>query len=128
VSRPPGNLCRSCGQDFGSVQAFDLHRIGDHAQLWSPEHPNGRRCLSISELEQRGFRRNTRGRWSKSSYLTGEGTLTPPKLATAPQHRPAQLPACKRARKASGRLTVPPSAPRKVRMAPCLANSAERQL
>ena len=44
------NLCRSCGIDFGSVRAFDAHRVGKHAYLYDEVHPDGRRCLPLNEM------------------------------------------------------------------------------
>jgi hypothetical protein len=64
------NLCRACSEVFGGVQAFDAHRLGRHAYCFSPEHPDGRRCLTTSELLARGFWRNSRGRWSLRSSRT----------------------------------------------------------
>ncbi len=63
------NLCRSCNQDFGSVSAFDAHRVGTHAYLWSRDNEDGRRCLDPAEMEERGFVRNQAGRWSTSSLV-----------------------------------------------------------
>ena len=42
----PLNFCRSCQSDFGAIAAFDRHRVGKHAYLYSEDHPDGRRCLS----------------------------------------------------------------------------------
>jgi hypothetical protein len=50
------NLCRSCNEDFSSVEAFDRHRVGRHA---GPE----RRCLDTEELTAKGWVKNDRGRW-----------------------------------------------------------------
>lgn len=71
------NFCRSCQQDFGSVRAFDAHRVGKHAYSVSkglrmtPPREDGRRCLSASEIamaaSERGlpvFVRGRRGAWS----------------------------------------------------------------
>jgi hypothetical protein len=67
------NLCRTCGEDFGSVDAFDRHRVGKYLQTGPAEYrgpagewtPNkGRRCLDEKELRERGFRKNARGAWS----------------------------------------------------------------
>jgi len=70
------NLCTACREDFGSVSAFDAHRVGvheytfDEGLLLTPPRDNGRRCLSFSELESSlRFSRNTRGTWSLSSQL-----------------------------------------------------------
>ena len=61
------NVCPSCREDFGGIQAFDAHRIGKHAYCFSLDRPDGRRCLTTSELLARGFWRNSRGRWSLPS-------------------------------------------------------------
>lgn len=61
----PLNLCTSCGQDFGGERAFDLHRVGDHDHLFSPDHPEGRRCLTEQEMIERGMYRGRYGRWSQ---------------------------------------------------------------
>jgi hypothetical protein len=84
------NLCPSCGEEFGGVGAFDVHRVGEHLQHGPSEyrervarglapppaerewtHEMGRRCLDLEELLARGFVRNARGAWSLSPYLTG---------------------------------------------------------
>ena len=63
------NLCRSCGEDFASVEAFDAHRVGRHAYtfaagLWlDPPREDGRRCLGTEELDGSGWTVDTRGRW-----------------------------------------------------------------
>jgi hypothetical protein len=68
------NFCTSCGQDFGSVGAFDRHRVGDFPPTGSAEYtgpidawtPNrGRRCLTVVELLQRSWTRDSRGRWRR---------------------------------------------------------------
>jgi hypothetical protein len=50
------NLCRTCGFDFASVEAFDAHRVGAPAR--------GRRCLPAGELRAKGWSLDARGRWS----------------------------------------------------------------
>jgi hypothetical protein len=63
------NLCRSCGQDFGSVSAFDRHRVGRHAYTFSeglrfdPPRENGRRCRDEDELRTAGMELDQRRRW-----------------------------------------------------------------
>jgi hypothetical protein len=59
----PLNLCRACGNDFTSVKLFDRHRVGVHAYDYSPERPDGRRCLSAEEMLENGWRQDARGRW-----------------------------------------------------------------
>lgn len=77
------NLCTTCGEDFGSVEAFDAHRVGNYPQRgpseyegaiedWTPAR--GRRCLTVAEMESgafqaRQFVRNARGRWSLEKRL-----------------------------------------------------------
>jgi hypothetical protein len=62
------NLCTSCGQDFGSVELFDRHRVGKHAYdfIEGLERglEDGRRCLDVDEMEEAGWRLNARGRWN----------------------------------------------------------------
>jgi hypothetical protein len=63
------NLCRACKQDFNSVVLFDRHRVGKHAYTYSegiamdPMREDGRRCLSVGEMAELGWRTNDRGRW-----------------------------------------------------------------
>jgi hypothetical protein len=57
------NVCRSCGQDFCSVEAFDAHRVGRHEYPWSIDRPDGRRCLSAVEITDAGWEQNQYGRW-----------------------------------------------------------------
>jgi hypothetical protein len=71
------NLCTRCGEDFGSVSAFDAHRLGRFIQRgsaeytgpiasWSPE--KGRRCLTVEELFKSGWARDSRGRWRQPDH------------------------------------------------------------
>jgi hypothetical protein len=63
------NLCRACGLDFGSVSAFDAHRVGKPAYMFaegldfSPPREDGRRCLDEFELRERGWTRDKFVRW-----------------------------------------------------------------
>jgi hypothetical protein len=59
----PQNQCSACGEDFAAVSAFERHRVGKHDRDFSPEYPEGRRCLSLEELIERGFNLNQHGRW-----------------------------------------------------------------
>lgn len=65
----PHNWCSSCGEDFGSVRAFDRHRVGRHAYDYSPERQDGRRCLSILKMIETGFVLNSRGVWSLEANI-----------------------------------------------------------
>ena len=71
------NVCGACGLDFGSVKAFDAHRVGVHEYTFEqgmamiPPRHNGRRCLTEDEIatsEQPRFARNAYGRWSLSEH------------------------------------------------------------
>lgn len=57
------NQCCACSQDFSSTENFDKHRVGSHQHKWSLEHPNGRRCLGVGEMQDLGWTLNGRGRW-----------------------------------------------------------------
>jgi hypothetical protein len=77
------NFCSACGEDFGSVESFDAHRVGRFPQVgpseyegsiedWAPD--KGRRCLTVEEMESGSFRgrqlvRNKCGRWSLEKRL-----------------------------------------------------------
>jgi hypothetical protein len=67
------NLCTSCGKDFGSLRAFDDHRVGRHDALFSGAALDGRRRLDEEELRAHGFVVNTRGRWSTSGFVGVDG-------------------------------------------------------
>jgi hypothetical protein len=60
------NLCSACGQDFGSVELFDRHRVGKHAYDFieglEMGLEDGRRCLDASEMDSLGWRLNRLGR------------------------------------------------------------------
>ena len=63
------NLCDSCHKDFGSVSAFDAHRVGKHAYTYSegvhmdPVREDGRRCLDTEELTEMGWKCDNNNRW-----------------------------------------------------------------
>jgi hypothetical protein len=77
------NLCTTCGEDFGSIESFDAHRVGNYPQRGPSEYEGsieewtadkGRRCLTVEEMESGSFRsrqfvRNGRGRWSLEKRL-----------------------------------------------------------
>ena len=77
------NLCTACGVDFGSVAAFDKHRVGRHAYTLTeglamePPREDGRRCLDLDELRDAGFVRNALGRWTLAESLERARTRTP---------------------------------------------------
>lgn len=63
------NLCRACGEDFAGISYFDKHRVGVHAYTFAegmrhdPPVEDGRRCLAASELREKGWEKNAKGRW-----------------------------------------------------------------
>jgi hypothetical protein len=61
------NECCECGEDFGSVELFDRHRVGKHAYTFAEGFElgleDGRGCLDPTEMENAGWRLNGRGRW-----------------------------------------------------------------
>jgi hypothetical protein len=84
------NECSACGQNFGSITAFDAHQIGRYPQTgpaywfdrvragwveageeWKPTAHFGRRCLEEDELE--ADPRFSRGRngWSLTRSIQG---------------------------------------------------------
>jgi len=58
-----GNRCQCpvCLLPFSSVREFDRHRVGPYAKPGTM-HGN-RRCLTVAELEARGWHTNPRGFW-----------------------------------------------------------------
>lgn len=58
----PLNGCH-CGEDFTSLRLFDAHRVGVHAYDYSPDRPDGRRCLNEAEKVERGWEKVAKGRW-----------------------------------------------------------------
>ncbi len=76
------NECGECGLDFGSVSAFDRHRVGVHeytlaeGMALDPSRFDGRRCLHEHEItdlvdtqDRPVFARNEFGRWSLAAAL-----------------------------------------------------------
>lgn len=53
--------CPTCLEQFGSVRAFDRHRVGSFASPGTFQHH--RRCLSPTEMLEAGWTRNPKGQW-----------------------------------------------------------------
>ena len=53
--------CPTCGEYFNGVQPFDKHRVGEYAKAGQP---TTRRCLTVAEMEARGWTRNAKGFWT----------------------------------------------------------------
>lgn len=64
AARLTGSRCRcsACGELFNSVSLFDRHRVG----TWEHRGAN-RRCLTIPQMQARGWRLNVRGFWIERS-------------------------------------------------------------
>jgi hypothetical protein len=56
-------LCRTCGEVFNSVTAFDAHRVGPYRQFRDPLTAPDRRCLTATEMAAADMSRNPRGYW-----------------------------------------------------------------
>ena len=56
-----GNVCATCGLDFGSVTAFDRHRVGPH--------DGDRRCRTEADLLDRGYVLTVYGRLTLAKQL-----------------------------------------------------------
>jgi hypothetical protein len=86
------NECAACGLDFGSVKAFDAHRVGRFPQTGASEYAGppeswtrrkGRRCLTATEMETGGaFARNARGCWSLADSLVEARGLREAEIGT----------------------------------------------
>jgi len=63
------NQCGACGEDFGGLELFDRHRVGVHEYTFkegmgmTPPREDGRRCLEVEEMEERGWQETARGQW-----------------------------------------------------------------
>ena len=53
--------CAACGQRFNRVSTFDKHRVGEFAK--PGESHNTRACLSIDEMQAKGWLVNRAGYW-----------------------------------------------------------------
>ncbi|MCL1900463.1 MAG: hypothetical protein FWG11_08155 [Promicromonosporaceae bacterium] len=53
--------CPECHETFTSTSSGDRHRTGDHAVSTGPDR---RRCLTVTEMADRGMARNSRGHWT----------------------------------------------------------------
>lgn len=82
------NECVRCGLQFGSVSAFDRHRVGVYEYTFvqgldmTPPREDGRRCLGADEMrelrDKNGipiYALNDRGYWSLSAALESARSL-----------------------------------------------------
>ena len=69
--------CRGCGKRFGRVSTFDSHMVGVGSR---------RRCLSVMEMQERGFKLNPRMQWTAGG---GYWASSPAAVISAEQGAPA---------------------------------------
>jgi hypothetical protein len=57
-----GNRCRcsACGERFNSAKTFDGHRVGPFSPI---TRPTQRRCLSVEQMQAKGWLLNDAGFW-----------------------------------------------------------------
>ena len=78
------------GWHFGSLWAFDKHRVGKHAYLYLegldmiPPREDGRRCLDVGELEGQGWVEDRWGRWRTPSKVPFSGWQKRPGAPATP--------------------------------------------
>lgn len=92
--------CPTCLEQFGSVRAFDKHRVGSYASPRTFQHH--RRCLSVSEMLAAGWARNAKGQWlapdarragaDVSGHEVRKATDVAPSPRSGLQGRPRHLP------------------------------------
>ena len=59
------NQCPSCGEYFNRTSSFDRHRTGAFGTGIDGTSPE-RRCLTINEMQAKGFRKSAHGFWTFS--------------------------------------------------------------
>jgi hypothetical protein len=57
------DLCAACNTPFAGTSAFDRHRTGRHEYTFSPDRPDGRRCMDEAEMREAGLELDPKGRW-----------------------------------------------------------------
>ena len=62
--------CAACGERFNRVSTFDKHRVGEFAK--PGEWANTRRCLSVDEMQAKGWRANDKGYWVTGGGFWGQ--------------------------------------------------------
>jgi hypothetical protein len=55
------NQCPACGEFFSTNASFDKHRTGPFGK---PGVPSKRRCFTLTEMVEKGFRKNYLFYWS----------------------------------------------------------------
>lgn len=87
MRRLTGNRCQcpTCGAYFNGLAGFDAHRIGPF--------DGTRRCLTVAEMEARGWVRNDAGFWVTDSHAQ-RATRPPAGGFPASRATPAMQPHC----------------------------------
>lgn len=62
------NQCLGCKEEFNSLAAFDMHRVGKHHLT---DGPDRRRCLTADEMTAKGMVKNNRKLWVTRLRDTG---------------------------------------------------------
>jgi hypothetical protein len=67
VPRLTGDRCRcgACGEFFNRASTFTAHRTGPFAPIGQPDT---RRCLTVEEMQVRGWCRDTAGFWRPGAF------------------------------------------------------------
>jgi hypothetical protein len=76
--------CQSCGELFNSVSVFDRHRVGP----WT-DRGAARRCLTVAEMEARGWLRRVAGFWIERTFRNAHERLD---RARRTDDRPQRIP------------------------------------
>lgn len=63
--------CSGCGERFGGVEAFELHRTGKPAVAEGPER---RRCMTGDEMRRAGLSAGSRG-WGRPYGTPGTSRI-----------------------------------------------------
>ena len=58
--------CTSCHEFFNSDYVFDRHRVGECGSVSNP-----RRCLSVAQMQKKGWALNKDGFWVSESMVSG---------------------------------------------------------
>lgn len=78
--------CRSCGEYFNSVPAFDRHRTGEYTLA---DGSSGRRCRTLAEMREIGMVLPAHGFWAKEAMR--EGRFWPTRHAKTAANAPSPL-------------------------------------
>jgi len=83
------NVCASCSADFAGLRDHDSHRVGTHNYTiteglrMEPPREDGRRCLTVGEMLEDGWKQNTAGRWVHPREARRRVVIAPERVQTA---------------------------------------------